>query len=366
MPAPSFYRRPLPESQVPFASDEGRRLFREALADGTMEGYFAQAEQFHTQQEPAFCGLATLVVALNALAIDPGRMWKGPWRWYGEELLDCCAPLDTIKNQGITFDQFACLARCNGATTAATRATEENLDAFRAAIESSVTKPEGEVLAIAYTRRVLGQTGDGHFSTLGGFHRGRDLALVLDVARFKYPPHWAPVALLHAAMVPPDPATARARGWITLRRGAHPPLAYRLSPHASTWSEIARAFEECESEVQSASTIDDALRAFYRRLSPALSTLVEPHDADSEAHRDLVCTVTDALRATELAAAVRRVRGREDDVATVLAFVAPDRTFAGVPGIAALRAIDRLPSVLAAEVGRLREQLGVMTCADDA
>src|SRR5689334_14868984 len=110
----SFYRRPLPERLIPFASDEGRRLFREALAAGGMEGYFALAEQFHTQSEPAYCGLGTLVVALNALAVDPGRLWKGPWRWYSEELLDCCAPLEVVKQRGITFGQFACLARCNG------------------------------------------------------------------------------------------------------------------------------------------------------------------------------------------------------------------------------------------------------------
>ncbi|KAE8794978.1 glutathione gamma-glutamylcysteinyltransferase 1 [Hordeum vulgare] len=28
----------------------------------------------------SLCGLASLSVVLNALAIDPGRPWKGPWR----------------------------------------------------------------------------------------------------------------------------------------------------------------------------------------------------------------------------------------------------------------------------------------------
>src|SRR5438105_6644694 len=88
MSAEGFYRRPLPDSLIPFSSAEGRVIFREALARGHMEGYFALSEQFHTQSDPATCGLSTLVVALNALAIDPGRLWKGPWRWYSEELLD--------------------------------------------------------------------------------------------------------------------------------------------------------------------------------------------------------------------------------------------------------------------------------------
>ena len=42
-----------------------------------MECYFRLAEQFRTQDDPAFCGLSTLTMVLNALAIDPGRIWKG-------------------------------------------------------------------------------------------------------------------------------------------------------------------------------------------------------------------------------------------------------------------------------------------------
>ena len=65
-----------------------------ALAEGGMEVYFPLAAQFRTQDEPAYCGLSTLVMALNALAIDPGKTWKGVWRWYAEEMLECCAPLE--------------------------------------------------------------------------------------------------------------------------------------------------------------------------------------------------------------------------------------------------------------------------------
>jgi glutathione gamma-glutamylcysteinyltransferase len=124
-----------------------------------------------------------------------------------------------VKSNGITFDQFACLARCNGATARPTRADDASLDAFREAIESATSTPEGEILAVSYSRRALGQTGDGHFSTIGGFHPELDLALVLDVARFKYPPHWVSVAQLFEAMQPLDEATGRSRGWIALRRG---------------------------------------------------------------------------------------------------------------------------------------------------
>lgn len=34
-----------------------------------------------SQDEPAYCGLASLAMTLNTLNIDPRRTWKGPWRW---------------------------------------------------------------------------------------------------------------------------------------------------------------------------------------------------------------------------------------------------------------------------------------------
>lgn len=68
-----YYRRPLPSSCIDFSSPAGKSLFAEALAAGNMECYFQLASQFRTQDEPAFCGLSTLVMVLNALSIDPGR-----------------------------------------------------------------------------------------------------------------------------------------------------------------------------------------------------------------------------------------------------------------------------------------------------
>lgn len=35
-------------------------------------------------------------------------------------------------------------------------------------------------MIVNYSRRTFQQTGDGHFSPVGGYHEGRDLALILD------------------------------------------------------------------------------------------------------------------------------------------------------------------------------------------
>jgi glutathione gamma-glutamylcysteinyltransferase len=58
-----------------------------------------------TQDEPAFCGLASIAMVLNALSIDPKRPWKGSWRWFHEQLLDCCLPLATVAKEGVVLTQ---------------------------------------------------------------------------------------------------------------------------------------------------------------------------------------------------------------------------------------------------------------------
>jgi glutathione gamma-glutamylcysteinyltransferase len=214
----TLYRRPLPSDATEFSSAIGRQLFAEALASGGLDGYFRLAEQFHTQSEPEFCGLGSLVVALNALAIDPGRLWKGPWRWFSEDLLDCCAALDQIRRRGLDLDEVTCLARCNGATVEMFRPETSDGSAWRASLSAAA---RGETVVVAsYDRAGLDQTGSGHFSPIGGYHAARDLVLVLDVARFKYPPHWISAERLWQAMHAIDPATRRSRGWIALRRRA--------------------------------------------------------------------------------------------------------------------------------------------------
>src|SRR4051812_116704 len=235
----TLYRRPLPTEAIAFSSLEGRTVFAEALAAGGLDGYFPLAEQFHTQSDPAFCGLGSLVVALNALGIDPGRLWKGPWRWFAEELLDCCVPLSDVRERGLEIEELACLARCNGAEVELERADATNLPSLRAAI--ALAARGDAVLVASYDRAAMGQTGSGHFSPIGGYHRARDLALVLDVARFKYPPHWVSIERLWRAMQPIDLATGRPRGWMVLRRRQQGiALGFCVRCDGESWQGLAR------------------------------------------------------------------------------------------------------------------------------
>eukprot|EP00929_Paragymnodinium_shiwhaense_P062127 TRINITY_DN31012_c0_g1_i1.p1 TRINITY_DN31012_c0_g1~~TRINITY_DN31012_c0_g1_i1.p1 ORF type:complete len:482 (+),score=76.72 TRINITY_DN31012_c0_g1_i1:137-1447(+) len=253
----TFHRKPLPcpPALCSFSSAEGRKLMKTALAEGTAETSFRLLEQFTTQDEPAYCGLSTLVMVLNTLNIDPGRVWKGPWRWFHEEMLDCCEDLNRVKEHGITFDQFCCLARCNGAAVEPHRPDEpsESLELFRERLINAVSDPEGPVFVVAYSRKVFEQTGDGHYSPIGAYHKSTDAALILDVARFKLPPHWVPVPLLWKALQAKDSSTNRCRGYalLSLRsdiRGAEAPF---LSIRLPLREEMLKLLRETKEALQS-------------------------------------------------------------------------------------------------------------------
>lgn len=216
-PAQGFYLRDLPNSCVDFSSKEGKKLFSEALTKGQMESYFRLAGQYHAQSEPAFCGIAVLCMVLNSLSIDPQRIWKSPWRWYSEEMMVCCVPIDEVKKQGISFEVFTQMASCKGAHVEALRPETRTEAQFRADIQRATSR-DTEFIVASYDRKAIGQTGTGHFCPIAGYHEDTDRVLLLDVARFKYPPHWVSIPLLYSAMLPIDATTGKSRGYFKIAR----------------------------------------------------------------------------------------------------------------------------------------------------
>ena len=56
--------------------------------------------------------LGSLSMVLNALHIDPGRKWKGPWRWFAQETLGCCKTLEEVKKNGTTLSEYVIIYTC--------------------------------------------------------------------------------------------------------------------------------------------------------------------------------------------------------------------------------------------------------------
>jgi glutathione gamma-glutamylcysteinyltransferase len=199
-------------------------MLLEALTQNSAAAYIPLTEHFCNQSDPAFCGITTLLMVLNAFAVDPMVRWKGGWRYFGDEtvlLSQCCLSAEYIRRVGVTMEQLQQLAVCHGLRVQMER-PHNNENEFRTHVREYLQQTENPsgMVVVSYARSALGQTGEGHFSPLAAYHEASDQVLLLDVARFKYPPYWVPVAELYQAMTFIDPVTAQPRGWYVLR----PPL----------------------------------------------------------------------------------------------------------------------------------------------
>lgn len=352
----TLYRRPLPSDAIAFSSAEGRALFGEALNAGGLDGYFRLAEQFHTQSDPAFCGLGSLVVALNGLGIDPGRLWKGPWRWFAEDLLDCCVPLPEVKRRGLDLNELGCLARCNGAEVELVYAERSEEQAFRHAVERAAVGDT--VMIAAYDRASLSQTGSGHFSPLGGYHAARDLVLVLDVARFKYPPHWLPLRQMFRAMLPLDTATGRSRGWLELRaREQGLSLGFSLICDEAGYSAFAELLRSVQREVENATGLD----ALARAILPLVSH-VEVREVTAPAHREQLNRARVGLRELPAYAVIESSVGAQAAEVTTLLLLAFPEALDAARDLRqqVLDANDADQAALTSEARNLRAQLAAL------
>jgi glutathione gamma-glutamylcysteinyltransferase len=109
--------RPLPDTLVKMSSPEGKTLFREALALGGMEGYFALAENFITQAEPSYCSVSTLTMVLNAMSSQGGGHHTSynvqrSSGYISEPELHC--KLEDVEKNGMTLAEFVLLAQEHG------------------------------------------------------------------------------------------------------------------------------------------------------------------------------------------------------------------------------------------------------------
>ncbi|ESQ44598.1 hypothetical protein EUTSA_v10003193mg [Eutrema salsugineum] len=275
----SLYRRSLPSPPaIDFSSAEGKKIFKEAVEKGTMEGYFSLSSYFQTQSEPAFSGLASLSLVLNALSIDSERKWKGSWRWFDESMLDCCEPLEIVKEKGISFGKLVCLAHCSGAKVEAFRTNQSTIDDFRKFVVTCSTSEKCHMIS-TYDRGVFKQTGTGHFSPIGGYNAERDMALILDVARFKYPPHWVPLKLLWEAMDSIDQSTGKRRGFMLISRPHKDPgLLYTLSCKDESWMSIVKYLKEDVPRLvssQHVDTVEKILSVVFKSLPSNFNTFIK-------------------------------------------------------------------------------------------
>ena len=109
---------------------------------------------------------------------------------------------------GLSLEQAGKLLNChaNGdwiVTVVNVDPGQVSLLKMRYDLKAALIDPDARVM-INYDRKGLGQVGGGHFSPLGAYHSSTDSFLIMDVAKYKYPPVWVGADTLHGAMATVD------------------------------------------------------------------------------------------------------------------------------------------------------------------
>jgi hypothetical protein len=261
-----------------------------------------------------------------------------------------------VRERGLDLDELGCLARCNGADVELKRPDRAGFPEWRAAIADAAQARS--VLIASYDRKLLDQTGSGHFSPIGGYHRERDLVLVLDVARFKYPPHWVSTEKLYRAMEPADPATGKPRGWLTLRaRSQGIALGFSLRCDDGSWRGLASRLVAAGELLAGATDLERAIDA----LLP-IGAHVELRAPAAAAHREALDDARATIQSLDLYARVLRATPAESaEVVTLLLIAMADRLNGAAREVVAGNVSGLLENQsLLAEVANLRAQLSAI------
>jgi hypothetical protein len=212
---------PLPDSLIALQSSKGEALLFEAEARAD---YTPLSLHFVTQQNPAFCGPATIAMVLNALELPrpPSELTLGLGMFDQDNIFNARAeaakPRAEILRNGMTLDELGAVLAAYDLQVTVRHAEETSLDEFRETAVAELDERDRFVL-VNYLRAAIGQERGGHISPLAAYDADTDRFLVLDVSRYKYPPVWVEAAVLFDAMNTPDADNEdRSRGFVIVGR----------------------------------------------------------------------------------------------------------------------------------------------------
>jgi len=247
---------------LPFQTGPSRQLIYlnradayELLVDSTQIGsstistisqysndFFLILSGLDVQINQAYCGTATAVAILNSLRYlrssgnhkdgveIPVDLAYAPYSYATQSDIFGECTKNTVISQtgggigidgiltppfGLNMGQVAKILRCHldsntdsgGGTwsvdTHFADTTHVTLNKMRYDLKNALIDPSRRVL-VNYNRTEISQQGGAHWSPVGSYSEKWDAFLILDVAKYKYPPAWIPAERLFAAMATVD------------------------------------------------------------------------------------------------------------------------------------------------------------------
>ncbi|MEY3332763.1 MAG: hypothetical protein RLZZ176_1063, partial [Cyanobacteriota bacterium] len=193
---------PLTPNLIGFDTPEGETLL---ISSQAKNDFFPLSTQFVTQNNQAYCGVASMIMVLNSLKITaPEALQYKPFRvftqdnFFSHEKTKNIVSPEVVSRQGMTLDELGGLLGIYNVKVKVYHAGDTNLEEFRKLAAENLKQPNNFVI-INYLRKEIGQERGGHISPLAAYNQLTDRFLIMDVSRYKYPPVWVKTADLWKA-----------------------------------------------------------------------------------------------------------------------------------------------------------------------
>jgi hypothetical protein len=183
--------------------------------------YFKLTSYLESERILTFCGPATIAAVMNSLDVArpvPEQLY--PFALFTQDQVftaenQAVKSYPQVEHEGLVLTQLAQFFTNLGVSAEPHHADEFDIDGLRETIKTVLADPQKR-LVVNYSRKPLGQNGDGHISPVAAYDEETDRVLVLDVARYKYPPVWMTVKDLYGAMATIDTSSNAMRGIVVV------------------------------------------------------------------------------------------------------------------------------------------------------
>jgi len=209
----------LPPNLIPFNSIEGEKLL---INSQFRNDYFPLSIHFVTQKNQAYCGVASMVMVLNALNISAPEAPEYPSfhtftqdNFFDNEKTSKISSAKVISRRGMNLEKLGKLLESYDVKAKVYHAADIDISQFRRLVTDNLKQPNNFVI-VNYLRKSIGQEQGGHISPIAAYDQSTDRFLILDVSRYKYPPVWVKAEELWQAISTIDFDGGKTRGFVLI------------------------------------------------------------------------------------------------------------------------------------------------------
>lgn len=207
----------VPKSAIALGSQQGQQLLWNSHYKAD---YWPLSRFYTTEKTTSFCCIASLVMVLNSLPIKkpvspefaPYRLFNQTNFFFYSGVLQATTP--EHAHFGETLQKAAQLARLFPVQVAVYHAkSSQGFKAFMKRAKQTLNNPHA-FLIVNFGRQGIDEVGGGHFSPVAAYNQKANRFLIMDVARYKYPPVWVKPKALWRAMEMTDSVSHKSRGYL--------------------------------------------------------------------------------------------------------------------------------------------------------